>query len=260
MIHQDISRSDTHHGRTSVKKTLIDYKTGRSLLPLGWLCYVLLIGGLLVSGCTFEGSRHPVSFKFTYFSYLNGDDIRSQCATGGPDILRFIYNGIYTEQVRTYDVVPNRREIGQFILVSRVSGEAKVSSITADLSQPDLFAPWRPVVSRVNLGPENFQSLKRALTSSGFFAKPKFLGNLSSIQFYWLVSGCINGTFHLRAFVWPENSFREADFPELLSSWDRTGVPINPPRTTSFFQVYGTTDPGEYQTLFNIGVAGNRIN
>ena len=113
--------------------------------------------------------QHPVAFKFTYLSYLNGDDIRSQCANGGRDILRFVYNGVYTEQVRTYDLVPNQRESGRFILESQVSSEADVSSITSELYRPDLSAPWRARrVSRVSLSSDDFQRLKRALTSSGF--------------------------------------------------------------------------------------------
>ena len=198
-------------------------------------------------GLHVRGFRHPVPFKFTYFSYLNGDDIRSQCAKRGHDILRFVYNGIYTEQVRTYDLVPNRRESGRFILDLRVSREADVSFITGELYRPDLFAPWRPVVSRVSLTSDDFQRLKRALTSSGFFAKPVFFGNLSSIKFYWLVSGCVDRKFHLRAFVWPEGSFIRADFPRLLLSWDRTNIPVNPPRAASLFQVYGTTNAEEQQ-------------
>ena len=243
-----------------MKKALIYRIIRRTLFARCGPCCMVLIGGLLASACTFEGSRHPVAFKFTYLSYLNGDDIRSQCANGGRDILRFVYNGVYTEQVRTYDLVPNQRESGRFILESRVSSEADVSSITSELYRPDLFAPWRPVVSRVSLSSDDFQRLKRALTSSGFFAKPAFLGNLSSIKFYWLVSGCVDRKFYLRAFVWPEGSFIGADFPNLLSSWDRTNIPFNPPRAASLSQVYGTTNAEEQQTLFTIYVGESTIN
>ena len=173
--------------------------------------------------------------------------------------MRFVYNGVYTEQVRTYDLVPNQPESGRFILESRVSGEADVSLMTSELYRPDLFAPWRPVVSRVSLSSDDFQRLKRALTSSGFFAKPAFLGNLSSIKFYWLVSGCVDRKFHLRAFVWPEDSFIRADFPKILSLWDRTNIPVNPPRAASLFQVYGTTDAEEQKTLFTIHIGENTV-
>ena len=243
-----------------MKKALINRIIHRSFLARCGLCCMCLIGGLLASACTFEGSRHPVPFKFTYFSYLNGDDIRSQCANGGHDILRFVYNGIYTEQVRTYDLFPNRRESSRFILESRVSSEADLSFIKGEWHWPDLFAPWRPVVSRVSLTSDDFQGLRRALTSSGFFAKPVFYGNLSSVKFYWIVSGCVDRKFHLRAFVWPEGSFIRAEFPQLLLSWDRTNIPVNPPRAASLFQVYGTTNAEEQQTLFTIHVGDNTIN
>ena len=260
MIQQNIRRSYMYRRGASVKKALIECIKGSFLIAHGGLCLVCLFGGLLASACTFEGSRHPVPFKFTYFSYLNGDDIRSNCTYGGLDTLRFVYNGVYTEQVRTYDLVPNRRESGRFILESRVSSEAEVSVFTTDLYRPDLFAPWRPVESRVSVIPEDFRGLTSALKSDGFFAKPVFLGNVSSIQFYWLVSGCIDGTFYLRAFVWPEKSFIAADFPKLLSLWDRTGIPVNPPRTASLYQIFGTTYAEEHQTLFTIQVRANRIN
>ena len=94
-------------------------------------------GGLLASTCTFEGFRYPVPFKFTYFSYLNGDDIRSNCANDGPEILRFLYDGDYTEQVRTYDLVSDRRDSGRFILDFRVSSEADFSFFTTDF-----FTNW----------------------------------------------------------------------------------------------------------------------
>ena len=100
-------------------------------------------------------------------------------------------------------------------------------------------------MSRVSLTSNDFQRLKRALTTSGFFAKPTFFGNLSSIKFYWLVSGCVDRKFHLRAFVWPEDSFIGSEFPKLLLSWDRTNIPINPPRANSLLQVYGTTNAEE---------------
>lgn len=243
-----------------MKKALIYRIIRRPFFARCGPCCMALIGGLLASACTFEGSRHPVAFKFTYLSYLNGDDIRSQCANLGRDILRFVYNGVYTEQVRTYDLIPNQRESGRFILESRVSSEADVSSITSELYRPDLFAPWRPVVSRVSLSSDDFQRLKRALTSSSFFGKPAFLGNLSSIKFYWLVSGCVHRKFYLRAFVWPEDSFIGADFPKLLSLWDRTNIPFNPPRAASLSQVYGTTNAEEQQTLFTIYVGESTIN
>ena len=115
-------------------------------------------------------------------------------------------------------------------------------------------------MSRVRLSADDVQRLKRALTTSGFFDKPVFWGNLSSIKFYWLVSGCVDRKFHLRAFVWPEDSFIGAKFPELLLSWDRTNIPINPPRAASLLQVYGTASAEEQQTLFTIHVGENTVN
>ena len=198
--------------------------------------------------------------KFAFFSYLNGDDFRSRCIADGPKSLRLVYNGIYSEQVRTYDLTQSPDDRNRFILETRVSEEADVRAFTTDLSPPDLFAPWRPVESRVTLGATDIQRLELALKSSGFFEKPTFLGDLSSTQFYWLVSGCINGVFYLRAFVWPEDAFIEANFPKLLLSWDFTGIPLNRPRVTSLFQTFGNTNRRDNNVLFTIRIRENRIN
>ncbi len=60
---------------------------------------------IVVASCTYQGGlENPVTRKFTWFSYVNGDDIRKVCAGLGADRYRFVYNGIYQRQTRTYDV------------------------------------------------------------------------------------------------------------------------------------------------------------
>src|SRR5690606_6468296 len=58
---------------------------------------------IVLAACTYRGADDPVSRKFSWFSYLNGDDIRRECVAGAADRYRFVYNGINVEQVRTYD-------------------------------------------------------------------------------------------------------------------------------------------------------------
>ena len=262
MFHIKQSFSDVktdYNGVSSMKKPLTRESKCLSMMRSIQTYAVYLIGIILLSACTFSGSHHPAIQKFTYFSYLNGDDIRLKCVLGGAEFLRFVYNGIYTEQVRAYDIFPHSTEVGRFILETRVSNTADLSTFVTDLYHPDLFAPWRPVKSSINLRKEDVEKLKLTVSANDFNKTPGYAGDLSSIKFYWLVNGCIEGRFYLKAFVWPESSFLEAQFPDLLSSWDFTAIPINPPRKTSLFEIYRTYEEEEFYNLFTIRIGENRL-
>ena len=81
---------------------------GVQIILSKYICFrVLLVATvvLLLSGCERLGEDHPVTRKLTWFSHLGGRDIRNSCVTGAPDRYRFVYNGIYVEQVRSYDIL-----------------------------------------------------------------------------------------------------------------------------------------------------------
>ena len=40
----------------------------------------------------------------TWFSYVNGEDLRAQCSSDEPDRYRLIYNSKANAQLRTYEV------------------------------------------------------------------------------------------------------------------------------------------------------------
>jgi len=48
--------------------------------------------------------EQPIVRSFNWFSYVGGDDIRSACEPGGRNRVRLIYNALWEEQVRAYDV------------------------------------------------------------------------------------------------------------------------------------------------------------
>src|SRR5437762_456402 len=48
--------------------------------------------------------EQPIVRSFNWFSYVGGDDIRAACGKDGRDRLRLVYNAIYDEQVRTYEI------------------------------------------------------------------------------------------------------------------------------------------------------------
>ncbi len=69
----------------------------------------------IFAGCTYHGTQqdNPVQRRFTWYSYLNGDDIREDCEADARPRYRFVYNGVYVQQVRSYDIRPVAGECRQ---------------------------------------------------------------------------------------------------------------------------------------------------
>lgn len=209
-----------------------------SFIPLSVVLVALSIG---ISGCAYQPGetvgQNPVARKFTWFSYLDGRDIRENCTQGSPLRLRAVYNGIYDEQIRTYDLKPRLGEAGAFDLSVRVIGEADLSEIKVGrFSQ--LLDPWRGAGAKTILRSKDAELFVNALRSDGvLMAAPEGM-ELHSDDFYWIVSGCIEEKWAFHAFKWPDSSFKSAQFPVLLTGWDMTGIAINPPR-----KVFGIVNP-----------------
>lgn len=171
--------------------------------------------------------------RFTWFSYLNGDDIRAACEVDRAPRYRFVYNGVYVQQVRSYDIRPDEGGSGSTLTV-RLIGPADLSSveIRPQLSTllEDLMAPWAGRVETVALSPADLARLDRALAESGFLdPAPRGL-YLRGEDFFWIGVACIGGNVHFNAYRWPMPAFQHATFPALLLSWDPTGQPLNEPR------------------------------
>ncbi len=221
-----------------------------------WRIDALLVAVMgFLSACAYtgadEGFYKPVTRKLTWFSYVAGDDIRQQCAAFVQDQYRLVYNGVYDEQIRAYHFVGSG-ESGRYNLRIQVTEEADLSSLDTELASPDLLQPWRPRESSTNLPQRDFELFVRALKSSKFFDSVPPMEKLPSIGFYWVVSGCTANKFHINAYLWPSKRYRNIVFPKLLSTWDFTGIPINPPRETSNFSIYGTNNEEEFRNHFTL--------
>ena len=217
---------------------------------------------LLLSSCAYtgpdEGYYQPITRKLTWFSYVAGDDIRKQCGGREEDRYRFVYNGVYNEQVRAYDLVKSV-ENGRYNLRTQVTGNADLSNLTTDISAPDFLQPWRPATSTTSLPQRDYDLLVRALKSSDFFDSLAPTEKLPSIGFYWIVSGCRAGKFFANAYLWPSKRFENIAFAKLLSTWDFTDISVNPPRETSNFSVYGSNDPDEFINHFTLEFGNNGL-
>lgn len=221
-----------------------------------------------VVACTPAGDYdNPLIREFTWFDYLNANDIRSTCAPGAADQYRFIYNGVYIQQVRTYDLAAGPQGDNQHSLKVRVvvprgqkppSGEAPDDGMEEDPFE--LLGRGPGVVRRKVLTDTELEALNQALNASGFFRPPPKGTYLRSKDFYWIGAACVDGRFFFNAYKWPSDRFDNAKFPPLLLTWDPTGIGVNPPRNLSNFDVYGDQSEGaDTSTSFTVTVGDNGL-
>ncbi len=180
---------------------------------------VVLLGLLFLAGCSTGGDiSNPVARKFSWFSYVQGDDLRAACGPAAPSRYRFIYNGNYTEQVRVYDLgdgAPHR-------MTQRVVEGGHLASWT--LGEP--FAPWSGHGIAVDLAPAQAYGVVAALAESGAFGPPAEGLELESRTFFWTLAACHEGRYHFTA--WPQSA--PPGFVAQVMAVDGTGVALNPPR------------------------------
>jgi hypothetical protein len=219
----------------------------RNLLGFAALC------GLLGS-CAPPGGpvSNPVGRTLSWYSYVGGEDIRARCMPGSQDTLRFVYNGIYKEQVRTYDVTTDVVSPGA-ILQARVNGPSNLVSF--DLSDP--VGTWRGAAYQHFISPQERDGLAQALDASGF-GRPAPNGLfLRSDWFYWAVSACRRGSFHFYAWQQPDDDLSKLAFIPALLALDKTGIDFNAPH-----QVYlGPFDPAQRagNAAFQLEVGANGL-
>ncbi|MFA5121859.1 hypothetical protein [Zavarzinia sp.] len=212
---------------------------------------VSLGAALLLGACAANG---PISSNLgrlaSWFPYLSGDDIKKACAAGGPDRIRFVYNAIWTEQVRAY--------------------ELKYTSYGAQVDQwvwgPGTLLAFGPegnnleaTKASIGIDKRRLAALEKAMAESDV-AGPAPKGEfLRSDNFYWVVSICRAGVFHFNAFQAPDARFAKASFPEQLFEADRTGVAINRPRRLDLDPLFGGPHPDDSLQPFTVQVDTNGL-
>jgi len=187
---------------------------------------------IVVASCTYQGGlENPVTRKFTWFSYVNGDDIRKVCAGLGADRYRFVYNGIYQRQTRTYDVFFHAGKIKTL-----VTGEANLRQTSVQ----DLLGPWRGVSSEILVTDKVLKDIKNSLISSAALQPAPHGLRLYSDKFYWTVAACVDGDFYFNAYLWPSKRWDDMVFDDLLLSLDNTGVKVEEPKRLSPLDIWGS--------------------
>lgn len=203
---------------------------------------------IFAASCSYKGGMNdPVSRKFSWFSYINGDDIRKVCADLGTDRYRFVYNGIYQEQTRSYDV---------FFYARKITMQIKGASDLKNFRINDLFSPWRGVNEELIVGDKELTLLKKSLKESAALHHDQRGLRLSSDEFYWTVAACVDGQFHFDAYLWGTDHWDNMVFDDLLFAWDITGVKPAKPRVLSQVDKFSYA---ERQKPFLIEVSGNGL-
>ncbi|MFO1189239.1 MAG: hypothetical protein U1E97_06545 [Alphaproteobacteria bacterium] len=222
---------------------------------------ILLLTAAL-GGCSYRGETgNPVATSLTYFSYLAADDIRAMCGPGAATRYRIVYNGIYEEQVRRYDIVGDLQ--GGGILTAHASVPSNLTEIRSN----DLFAPWRDRQGTATLDRAGMEGLRAALEQSGAFGPAPSGALLRSQEYYWVTHACVDGRYHFNAFIFPSARFAALTFPDVLLRQDQTGVPfkkaVRPgedPNSVTSYPPYGLRDTQEQvRGEFVLRVGDNRL-
>jgi len=205
---------------------------------------LLAAAALALSSCSGSGvANDPISRAFQWYGTLAADDIRQACAPGSPDHWRFIYNGVYTEQVRTYDVRGGMVE-------TRVFDQLNVLDL--DFYRTDQFV--RGARSANPIGPEDLQRLAATWQADlAVAAKPG--EHLRSDRFYWTTAACRGGQFTFAAFLYPNTGGPSFAFPGELIRFDTTGKVVNRPRVFE----RDVMIPSDYQVRRDRGAEGPRF-
>jgi hypothetical protein len=198
---------------------------------------------VLLAGCTYRGDiDNPAVRKVSWFSYLDGTDIRAACVEGAPDSYRLVYNGRYEEQLRSYEIIADGA--GGAHLTARAKGRMNAFDVSLD----DVLAPWRWKRSETRLSPAEFQQFVALLEQSGQFAGAPVGLRLFSGDFYWVGSACRNGAFHYHAWAFSNDGFARLRFADFLFKHDQTGLAVNPPHKIPASEFLGPQGRQEDQT------------
>lgn len=193
--------------------------------PFGMIAAVLALATL--SACAYRGGDigDPITRKFHWFSFVEGEDIRATCQPGTPDRFRLVYNGIYDEQLRIYELDALRR-----LLVVRVARPGDSGRLSSD----DLLAPWRAAEEKVPLDEAAYAGLLSAFDAGGMFQPPPVGLELPSRSYFWTAALCKDGRYGFTAWKPPAADFDTLAFARTLFALDPTGIPVNEPKPVRF--------------------------
>lgn len=174
----------------------------------------------------------PIVRSFHWFDFVAANDIRAACVLGGRSQLRLIYNALWEEQVRAYDIfLQPDGTAGMNIGVLEGQGNVTTGITNMLISTPsDIFAPWSMKGGQRLLSAGETRELVGLLEESRAFGPPRDGMRLPDNDFWWTVASCRNGVWGFQAYHYPTDGFANVKFSAKLFSWDKVPVAVNPPR------------------------------
>ena len=170
----------------------------------------------------------PVVRSFNWFSYVGGKDIRATCKPGDRSRVRLVYNAIWEEQVRTYEIF--LQPDGTSGLNMGVLADQGVVANVLLGEGADVTNPWRMRRGQRLLSAAETTEIMGLLQASGGFGLPRDGLRLPDNDFWWTVASCREGTWGFQAYHYPTDGFANVKFAEKLFAWDNVPVAINRPR------------------------------
>lgn len=192
----------------------------------------ICLTALVAAGCTYSGGvENPLTRKATWFSYLNGDDVRTRCADNPNRFeVRLIYNGNFKEQVRSYEIRPDGA--GGAFVTARAMPEEAGNLLNFRLSDPLATGRWEK--STVTLTSEERDQLVARLGDSGVFQRAPSGIDLKSWGSYWVSIACRDGEIFFNAWNAGSQRWDRQALWQIVRPLDNTGVPVYQPHPARF--------------------------
>ncbi len=173
----------------------------------------------------------PIVRSFNWFSYVGANDIRAACRPGSRNHIRLVYNAIWEEQVRTYEIyLQPDGTAGLTVGVLQGQGTgADLSTLFVEKGD-DVTAPWRMRKGQRVLNVGETRELVGLLEASSAFGPPRDGLRLPDNDFWWTVASCRNGVWGYQAYHYPTDGFAKVKFAEKLFGLDNVPIAVNRPR------------------------------
>jgi len=188
-----------------------------------------LVATMAATACSnVEQARTPVIGRLSWFAQLEGRDIREACVPGAPARYRLVYNGDYEDQTRVYDLVRTQDGASLRTVVS-------TANVTLFSYSSNYKNPWRPErESSANLDLDSYRTLARTLEADGFGGPTRTDIAFPSWDYYWIVSACADGKFHINGWRAAGSTPPKLAFPALLLAHDKTEIPFAEPPENAY--------------------------
>ena len=185
----------------------------------------------LTTACESQGDvDNPVVRRATWFSFINGDDLRPACGEGAVDQVRLVYNGDYRRQVRIYQLFADPQS-GRGRLTVRAAGKP---NLLGEIPGLQVENDWRGEKESVDLDPGQTAALLDALDRSGLKEAPPVGERLPSNHYFWSAVGCRDGKWVFNVWHYPSQNFHRQTFAALLLSFDHLSLPYEPPKPVEY--------------------------